>query len=85
MNLKLIFRFFGGLQLLTVVIEIAAPEETVTSFSIKYSPSMLIKTTINCYSTDGCFDCLGACPIGLVTVLTKQFQLILLWHCYQYL
>ena len=42
MNLKLIFRIFAGLQLLTVVIAIVAPEEAIASFGIEYSSAMTI-------------------------------------------
>lgn len=42
MNLKLIVRIFAGLQLLMVVIAIAAPEEATESFGIEYSSAMAI-------------------------------------------
>lgn len=42
MNLKLIVRIFVGLQLLMVVIAIAAPEEAMESFGIECSSAMAI-------------------------------------------
>ena len=42
MKLKLIVRIFVGLQLLMVVIAIAAPEEAMESFGIECSSAMAV-------------------------------------------